>query len=355
MRPQTSDLRIRTARPLLSPAILEEDMPLGETGATRVQEARRAISAILAGRDDRLLALVGPCSIHDPKAALEYARRLQGEAARLAGDLLVVMRVYFEKPRTTIGWKGLINDPHLDGSFMVNTGLRLARQLMLDILAAGLPVGTEFLDTTLGQYYADLVSWAAIGARTTESQVHRQLASGLSMPVGFKNRTDGDLQVAIDAIISARHPHCFPSLTREGAPAVLATSGNEEGHLVLRGGSRTGPNYSREHVVQAVSLLRAAGVPPVVLVDCSHGNSGKRHDEQPAVADDIAAQVAGGERAIIGFMLESNLVGGSQSHEPGRPLTYGQSITDACLSFEETVPVLEQLAAAAAERRKRAK
>jgi 3-deoxy-7-phosphoheptulonate synthase len=234
---------------------------------------------------------------------------------------------------------------------MVNTGLRLARQLMLDINGAGLPVGTEFLDTTLGQYYADLVSWAAIGARTTESQIHRELASGLSMPVGFKNRTDGDLQVAVDAIVSARHPHCFPSLTREGAPAVLATTGNDQGHLVLRGGSRTGPNHSREHIAEAVGLLRKAGVPPVVLVDCSHGNSGKKHDQQRQVAADLAAQVAAGEAAIVGFMLESNLVGGCQTHEAGRPLTYGQSITDACLSFDETVPVLEKLAAAAATRR----
>jgi len=355
MRPQTSDLRIRTARPLLSPAILEEDMPLGEAGAALVHEARRAIGAILAGRDDRLIALVGPCSIHDTKAALDYARRLQPVAARLAGDLLVVMRVYFEKPRTTIGWKGLINDPHLDGSFMVNTGLRLARQLMIDINAAGLPIGTEFLDTTLGQYYADLVSWAAIGARTTESQIHRELASGLSMPVGFKNRTDGDLQVAVDAIVSARHPHCFPSLTREGAPAVLATTGNDQCHLVLRGGSRTGPNHGSRQVGEAVALLKKAGALPVVLVDCSHGNSEKKYDQQPQVAADVASQVAAGERAVIGFMLESNLVGGCQVHEPGRPLTYGQSITDACLSLDETIPVLETLAVAAAARRATAK
>ncbi|MBI2516107.1 MAG: 3-deoxy-7-phosphoheptulonate synthase [Opitutae bacterium] len=351
MRQQTSDLRIRTARPLLSPAILEEDLPLGEAGAALVHRARRAVSDILAGRDDRLLALVGPCSIHDPKAALDYAQRLKPVADRFARDLLVVMRVYFEKPRTTVGWKGLVNDPHLDGSFMVNTGLRLARQLMLDINAAGLPIGTEFLDTTLGQYYADLVSWSAIGARTTESQIHRELASGLSMPVGFKNRTDGDLQVAVDAIVSARHPHWFPSLTREGAPAVLATTGNDQCHLVLRGGSRSGPNHDHEHIAKAVALLQKAGVPPVVLVDCSHGNSGKKHDQQPHVAHDIAAQVAGGERAIIGFMLESNLVAGCQTHQAGTPLTYGQSITDACLGFEETIPVLEQLAAAAARRR----
>jgi 3-deoxy-7-phosphoheptulonate synthase len=355
MRQQTSDLRIRTARPLLSPAILEEDLPLNEVGAELVSRYRHEVGDILAGRNDRLIALVGPCSIHDPTAAREYAQRLKPVADRLARDLLVVMRVYFEKPRTTVGWKGLINDPHLDGSFMVNTGLRLARQLMLDIKAVGLPIGTELLDTTLGQYYTDLVSWAAIGARTTESQIHRELASGLSMPVGFKNRTDGDLQVAVDAIVSARHPHCFPSLTREGAPAVFATTGNDQCHLVLRGGSRTGPNFDRQHVAQAVDLLKKAGVLPVVMVDCSHGNSGKQHDQQPQVAANVAAQVADGSRAIIGVMLESNLVAGAQKHEPDRSLTYGQSITDACLGFDETVPVLEALAAAAAQRRARAK
>ncbi len=351
MRPPTSDLRIRTARPLLSPAILEEDLPLPEAGAALVDQARHAIGDILYGRDDRLLAVVGPCSIHDPAAALEYARQLKSVADRLSRDLLVVMRVYFEKPRTVVGWKGLINDPHLDGSFQVNTGLRLARRLMLDINAAGLPIGTEFLDTTLGQYYADLVAWAAIGARTTESQIHRELASGLSMPVGFKNRTDGDLQVAVDAIVSARHPHCFPSLTREGAPAVLSTSGNPEGHIVLRGGSRTGPNYGREAVQAATALLQQSGSLPVVLVDCSHGNSGKQYEQQVAVAADVAGQVAGGERAIIGVMLESNLIAGSQTPEPGRKLRHGQSITDGCLSFEATLPVLEQLAQAVQKRR----
>ncbi len=350
MHQPTSDLRISTARPLLSPAMLEEDLPLPDGSAALVQAARRTIADILAGRDDRLLAIVGPCSIHDPAAALDYARRLKPVADRLARDLFVVMRVYFEKPRTTIGWKGLINDPQLDGSFQVNKGLRLARQLMLDVLSAGLPIGTEFLDTTLGQYYADLVAWAAIGARTTESQIHRELASGLSMPVGFKNRTDGDLQVAVDAIVSARHPHCFPSLTREGAPAVLATTGNPDGHIVLRGGA-SGPNFDALHVARAVALLTKARARPVVLVDCSHGNSGKKHDQQPAVARDIGAQLAGGQRAIIGVMLESNLVAGAQKHDPGKTPVYGQSITDACLSFDETVPVLEALAAATAQRR----
>lgn len=351
MRQPTSDLRIRTARPLLSPAILEEDLPLSEPGAALVDQARRAISEILHRRDDRLLAIVGPCSIHDPSAALDYARKLKPVADRFARDLLVIMRVYFEKPRTTVGWKGLINDPKLDGSFQVNTGLRLARRLMLDVNQIGLPIGTEFLDTTLGQYYADLVSWAAIGARTTESQIHRELASGLSMSVGFKNRTDGDLQVAVDAIVSARHPHCFPSLTREGAPAVLATTGNPEGHLVLRGGNRSGPNYNHAAVQTAAGLLEKSGSLAVVLVDCSHGNSEKKYERQVAVAGDVAAQVSAGERAIIGVMLESNLVGGSQKYDPGKALIYGQSITDACLGFDETIPVLEKLAEAVANRR----
>lgn len=352
MRPLTSDLRIQTARPLISPAILEEDLPLTDSGATLVNTARHAIGNILRGQDDRLLAIVGPCSIHDPVAALEYAQQLQPVATRLARDLLIVMRVYFEKPRTVIGWKGLINDPHLDGSFQVNTGLRLARRLLLDINALGLPIGTEFLDTTLGQYYADLVAWAAIGARTTESQIHRELASGLSMPVGFKNRTDGDLQVAVDAIVSAQHPHSFPSLTREGAAAILSTTGNPEGHLVLRGGSRTGPNFNRAAVQTAVALLKKSAAAPVVLIDCSHGNSGKDPAAQITVAQDIAGQIAGGERAIIGVMLESNLVAGSQKHEPGRALVHGQSITDACLSWQETLPGLEQLAQAVVARRR---
>lgn len=355
MQIQTADLRIRATRPLLSPAIVAEEVPLPAAGTERVQQARRAIGDALAGRDDRLVAIVGPCSVHDPRAALEYAGRLAPVAARLASDLLVVMRVYFEKPRTVVGWKGLVNDPGLDGSFQINTGLRTARKLLVDIVGTGLPVATEFLDTTLGQYYAETVAWGGIGARTTESQVHRELASGLSMPVGFKNRTDGDLQVAVDAILSARHPHWFPSLTREGAPAVLGTAGNDQGHLVLRGGSRTGPNYSREHVAGATALLARAGLPPVVLVDCSHGNSGKQAARQAVVARDLAEQVAGpapGARAILGFMLESNLVGGSQRLEPGRTLTYGQSITDACLSFDETVPLLEELARAAATRRR---
>ena len=297
--PSTADIRIRSVRPLISPAILEDELPLGEAGALAIQQARRAVAQVILGQDDRLLVLVGPCSVHDPASALDYARKLAPLAARLADDLLVVMRVYFEKPRTVVGWKGLINDPALDGSFQINRGLRLARKLMLDITGEGLPIATEFLDTTLGQYYADLVSWGAIGARTVESQIHRELASGLSMPVGFKNRTDGDLQVAVDAILSARHPHCFPSLTHEGSPAVLTTTGNEHGHLVLRGGSRTGPNYGADHIVLASGLLQKAGAPNAILVDCSHANSGKRFDRQPEVAHDVADQVAAGQTAVL--------------------------------------------------------
>ena len=349
--PPTSDIRIRSTRPLISPAILESELPLTGDSAAAIQKGRREVADIIEQKDDRLLAIVGPCSVHDPAAALDYARQLKPVAERLAKDLLIVMRVYFEKPRTVVGWKGLINDPDLDGSFQINRGLRLARQLLLDVTTIGLPIASEFLDTTLGQYYADLISWGAIGARTTESQVHRELASGLSMPVGFKNRTDGDLQVAVDAIMSARHPHSFPSLTHEGAPAVLTTTGNEHGHMVLRGGSRTGPNYEATHIAEAAALLKQAGAPPVVLVDCSHANSGKKAERQPEVAASLATQIAAGQRAIIGVMIESHLVGGAQCVKAGESLTYGQSITDACLSFDETVPALDELAAAVRQRR----
>ena len=349
--PDTSDIRIRSVRPLISPAILEDELPLGSAGASAIKAARRAVADIILGQDDRLLAIVGPCSVHDPEAALEYARKLQPVAAALAQDVLIVMRVYFEKPRTVVGWKGLINDPGLDGSFQINRGLRLARKLLLDVTAVGLPVATEFLDTTLGQYYADLISWGAIGARTSESQIHRELASGLSMPVGFKNRTDGDIQVAVDAIMSAQHAHCFPSLTHEGAPAVMTTSGNEHGHLVLRGGNRTGPNFEAAHIAEALALLAKAGAPAAVLVDCSHANSGKKFDRQPAVAHDVALQIAAGQRGIIGVMLESHLVAGTQAVVPGQPLVYGQSITDACLAFDDVVPVLQDLAQAVRTRR----
>jgi 3-deoxy-7-phosphoheptulonate synthase len=347
----TADLRICAVRSLVSPAVLAEELPLEDAGADFVARSRRAVEAILAGRDDRLLVLVGPCSIHDPAAACEYGESLGELAALHAAELFVVMRVYFEKPRTVIGWKGMINDPSLDDSFEINRGLRLARKLMVDLAARRLPVATEFLDTTLGQYYAELVSWGGIGARTVESQVHRELASGLSMPVGFKNRTDGNVQVAIDAIRTARHPHWFPSLTKDGAPAVLGTTGNDSGHLVLRGGT-SGPNFGADAVRAAADLLRAAALPPGLVIDCSHANSGKNAAAQPAVAAEIAKQLAAGERAICGVMIESNLLAGAQDYRL-RPLVYGRSVTDPCLSLEQTIPVLAELAAAVRARRAR--
>jgi 3-deoxy-7-phosphoheptulonate synthase len=349
MSPSTVDLRIRTTKPLLPPSALAAELPQSEPVATLVNRSRQAVANVLSGRGDRLLVVVGPCSVHDPVAALDYATRLQGVATEYARDLLVVMRVYFEKPRTVTGWKGLINDPHRDGSYEINRGLFLARKLMLDVTALGLPVGTEFLDTTLGQYYAELVSWGALGARTVESQVHRELASGLSMPVGFKNRTDGDLQVAVNAIRSAREPHWFPSLTREGVPAIMGTSGNEQCHLVLRGGT-SGPNFSPESIAAATALLRAHKLPPLVMVDCSHANSGKDASRQIDVAGELAAQMSRGERAIAAVMIESNLVEGAQDYR-SQPLVYGRSVTDACLSWEQTLPVFASLAAAVQTRR----
>ena len=351
MHPSTADLRIRATKPLMAPALLEEELPVDDGRAALVARTRREIEAILSGADDRLLVVVGPCSIHDPAAAVEYAQRLREVVPQFAGELLLVMRVYFEKPRTVLGWKGLINDPFLDESFQINAGLRLARKLMIDVTGLGLPVATEFLDTTLGQYYADLVSWGAIGARTVESQVHRELASGLSMPVGFKNRTDGDLQVAVDAIRSARHPHWFPSLTREGAPAVMGTAGNASGHLVLRGGT-LGPNFDAAHIQTATGLLQKNDLPPYLMVDCSHANSLKDPERQLAVAADLAGQISAGERAIAAVMLESNLLGGTQDYQ-SKPLVYGRSITDGCLAWEKTPAVLAKLAEAVKARRKR--
>ena len=350
MKARTDDLRIERVRPLVSPAVLQEELPLPEAAAAATDAARRAIERVLFGDDRRLLVIAGPCSIHDPAAALDYAQRLLDVVPRHADTLQIVMRVYFEKPRTVVGWKGLINDPGIDGSYRINQGLRLARKLLIDITSLGLPAATEFLDTTLGQFYADTISWGAIGARTAESQIHRELASGLSMPVGFKNRTDGNLEVAIDAIQAARHRHLFPSLTKEGAPAILETRGNETGHLVLRGGSASGPNFTADAVRGAASLLGARGLPEVVLVDCSHGNSQKQHLRQRDVAFDVAAQLEAGASPIRGVMLESHLVGGRQDVVPGQALTYGQSITDACLSFAETVPILDRLSEAVARR-----
>ena len=335
---KTDDLRIVKTHPLLAPAILAEEIPLTEAAAETVYRSRRAIEAILDGKDARLLVVVGPCSIHDTKAALEYATNLKSIADALAESLLIVMRVYFEKPRTVVGWKGLINDPDLDESYHINKGLRLARQLLADILELGLPAGTEFLDTTFGQFYADLISWGAIGARTAESQIHRELASGLSMPVGIKNRTDGNVQVAVDAIQAARCRHVFPSLTKEGAPAILETTGNPYAHLVLRGGSESGPNFDRVSLDAAVRLLRAADLPEIVMVDCSHGNSdkdaGRQHDVAAAIMKNL------GTSPVRALMIESHLVAGRQN----APITYGQSITDACLGFEETKDLLHRLA-----------
>jgi 3-deoxy-7-phosphoheptulonate synthase len=350
MHPSTSDLRIRATQPLPPPATLEREFPLDDAGAVRVARARRDIAAIMSGKDNRLLVVAGPCSIHDVGAATEYATLLRALASRHEQELLIAMRVYFEKPRTVVGWKGLINDPDLDGTFQIGKGLRLARKLMVDIAGTGLPIATEFLDTTLGQYYADLVSWGAIGARTVESQVHRELASGLSMPVGFKNRTDGDIQVAVEAVRSARHSHTFPSLASDGSPACMETTGNADTHIVMRGGGARGPNYSADDVRAAVALLTQSGLPPFVMVDCSHANSGKDAERQAKVAADLATRIADGDRSVAAVMIESNLVGGAQDYRAS-PLVYGRSVTDPCLSWEKTAPLLAKLAAAVTSRR----
>ncbi len=343
---RTDDLRIQDVRPLIPPAILLEEMPISERASNVVADARVSISNILRGEDRRLIVVVGPCSIHDTRAALEYADRLASLAARYAHSLVIVMRAYFEKPRTVSGWKGLINDPDLDETFHINKGLRLARRLLLDVNDLGLPTGSEFLDTQIPQHIADLASWVAIGARTAESQVHRELASGLSMPVGFKNGTEGDTQVAIDAVMAARQEHWFPGVTKQGVAAILQTTGNEACHVILRGGSRTGPNYDAGHVDRVCARLAAKGLPPSLMVDCSHGNSRRDHTRQPEVAKDVCRQIASGSRKIFGVMLESHLVEGRQHFTPGLPLVYGQSITDACLSLEQTDPILHRLAEA---------
>jgi 3-deoxy-7-phosphoheptulonate synthase len=326
-----------------------EDMPLSEAASTTIADARAAITKVLRGQDDRLVVIVGPCSIHDVKAAREYAERLVALRPELEDALVLVMRVYFEKPRTTVGWKGLINDPHLDGTFKVNEGLALARGLLLHLAETGVPAGCEFLDTITPQYIADLVSWGAIGARTTESQVHRELASGLSVPVGFKNGTDGNTQIAIDAIQAASHPHQFLSVTKQGLSAIVVTRGNPDCHVILRGSS-AGPNHGREDVARAVAALEKAKLPVRLMVDCSHGNSRKDPTRQPAVVRDVAAQLSAASQ-IFGVMIESHLVGGRQDRVPGKPLVYGQSITDACLAWDDTVPALRELAAAVRARR----
>ncbi|MDR2128738.1 MAG: 3-deoxy-7-phosphoheptulonate synthase [Burkholderiaceae bacterium] len=344
------DARIRAVRPLITPALLQEMLPEPESAKRLIQASRGAIARVLHGQDDRLVVVVGPCSIHDHDQAIEYAQRLKAAEVALADDLLIVMRVYFEKPRTTVGWKGYINDPHMDGSFAINEGLQMARRLMLDVLALGLPVGTEFLDLLSPQFISDLVSWGAIGARTTESQSHRQLASGLSCPVGFKNGTDGNVKVAADAIVAAGAGHAFIGMTKMGQAAIFETRGNHCCHIILRGGKT--PNYSAADVRSACQLLQAAGLREQVMIDCSHANSSKQHARQIDVAHDVAAQLAAGERRITGVMLESHLHEGRQDATPGQPLRRGVSVTDACISFEQTLPVLHALAAGVKKRRK---
>ena len=349
LQQKIDDVRVREIKELLPPIHLLREFPLSEDAAQVVYETRQQIHRILHGADDRLLVIVGPCSIHDPKAAMDYATRLKAVKERWADELLIVMRVYFEKPRTTVGWKGLINDPHLDGSFRINDGLRLARGLLLDINALGMPAGTEFLDLITPQYFADLISWGAIGARTTESQVHRELASGLSCPVGFKNGTDGNLRIAVDAIRAAQQPHHFLSVTKAGHSAIVATNGNDDCHVILRGGKTT--NYDAASVEAAAKELSAAGLAARVMIDFSHANSQKDPQKQLAVADDVAQQLRAGETRIMGVMIESNLKAGRQDLVAGKPLEYGKSITDACISFDDTQRAVEILGSAVRQRR----
>jgi 3-deoxy-7-phosphoheptulonate synthase len=346
------DTRIAAVRALVSPAVLLEELPVTAEIETLVETTRQAIGAVLHGRDDRLVVVVGPCSIHDHAQAIHYARLLKPLADETAGELVVVMRVYFEKPRTTVGWKGYINDPRLDGSFRINEGLRRARELLLEISALGLPAGTEFLDLLSPQYVSDLIAWGAIGARTTESQSHRQLASGLSCPVGFKNGTDGGVQVAADALVSAAAPHSFMGMTKMGVAAIFETRGNPDGHVILRGGKQ--PNYDAAHVEVACAALRKAGLREQVMVDCSHANSAKQHRRQIEVAADVGRQLAGGEYRIVGVMVESHLHEGRQDLQPGKAPQAGVSITDACIGWDDTVPLLRGLAAAVKQRRARA-
>ena len=344
------DRRIAQVVPLLAPRELLDELPLSDEQVQTVLGGREAAHAVLERDDDRLLVVVGPCSVHDVEATLEYAQRLSEKASQLKNELCVAMRVYFEKPRTTTGWKGLINDPHLDGSGDVNHGLRVARRLLLEVLGLGLPVGCEFLDPITPQYISDAVCWGAIGARTTESQIHRQLGSGLSMPVGFKNRTDGNVEVAVDAVRAAAVPHAFAGVDDEGRSAIMYTSGNRDGHIILRGG-RDRPNYDADGVADALALLRRAGLPERLVIDASHGNSRKDPARQPQVIEDVARQVADGNGAIVGVMLESFLVGGRQELGSPETLTYGQSITDACIDWQTTVEVLDRLAGAVRARR----
>jgi 3-deoxy-7-phosphoheptulonate synthase len=341
----TDDLRIQSTKVVLPPVFLEEELPTTERASATVFQARKETVNILRGSDSRLIVVVGPCSVHDTKAAREYAALLQSAIAEFSKELHIIMRVYFEKPRTTLGWKGLINDPYLDQSFRINDGLRLARHLLLDLAEMGVPAGTEFLDMISPQYVASLVSWGAIGARTTESQVHRQLSSGLSCPVGFKNGTSGNVQIAIEAIVSAAHPHTFLGHSKNGQSAILFTTGNPDCHIILRGGRQT-TNYAAASVAESAEQMEKAGVSPRIMIDCSHANSGKDYTRQGLVCRNVAAQVAAGDRRIQGVMLESNLVAGAQALVPGVPLVYGQSITDACINWDETHGLLAELAAA---------
>ena len=343
------DTRIGAVRPLMTPALLQERLPLGDTAAQFVEQHRREIADVLHGHSDRLLAIVGPCSIHDHAQAMEYAHQLQKVAQQFKEELLIIMRVYFEKPRTTVGWKGYINDPHLDGSFAINDGLERARQLLLDIIELGLPAGTEFLDLLSPQFISDLIAWGAIGARTTESQTHRQLASGMSCPVGFKNGTDGNVKVAVDAVVAAQSPHAFIGMTKMGQAAIFETRGNHDCHIILRGGKT--PNYDAEHVAAACKALAASGLREQVMIDLSHANSSKQHIRQIDVAADVARQIAAGDTRITGVMIESHLHEGRQDLGEGNALRHGVSITDACISMAQTLPVLQQLAEAVRQRR----
>ena len=344
------DVRISAVRPLITPALLQERVPVRDATLALVESSRAAAAAILHGRDDRLLVVVGPCSIHDHDEAMEYGRRLKGIGLELQGELLIVMRAYFEKPRTTVGWKGYINDPHLDGSFAINEGLERARRLLLELTMLGLPIGTEFLDLLSPQFLAELVAWGAIGARTTESPSHRQLASGLSCPVGFKNGTEGSVQMAADAVLAARAPHAFMGMTKMGMAAIFETRGNDDCHIILRGGKQ--PNHDAAGVAAACAVLAAAGLPQRLMIDVSHGNSGKRPERQIEIADELAQRIASGERRMFGLMIESHLEPGRQDLVAGARLRPGVSITDACLGFAQTVPVLRGLAQAVAARRR---
>ncbi|MEB3320223.1 MAG: 3-deoxy-7-phosphoheptulonate synthase [Cyanobium sp.] len=346
MHATTSDLHVVETRPLVPPAVLHRDLPLADRAASTVEQARQAIQAILHGRDQRLLVIVGPCSVHDVEAAKEYATFLSAARERHRSELEVVMRVYFEKPRTTVGWKGLINDPHLDGSYDINTGLRRARALLLHVAELGLPAATELLDPVVPQYIADLISWTAIGARTTESQTHREMASGLSMPIGFKNGTDGSIATAINAVEAAVRPHHFLGINSQGSASIVSTTGNPDGHVVLRGGKQ-GTNYHPEAIEAAAAELEKVGLPSRLMIDCSHGNSNKDYRRQAEVAEQVAAQVRAGSHHVMGLMLESHLVAGNQKIPADlRDLTYGQSVTDACIDTDTTAAVLDTLAAA---------